>query len=138
MILVVDDSPDVLRSLEVLLKLDGYAVTTATSGAAAMKLLDGPLPHCVLLDFHMPGLSGLDVLKNIRADPRLKHINVIIFSAGASYVRRLALDAGADAFVEKASLDFGLLERTVRRFCQPSVMPSPIRWPGRAPEKGAS
>ena len=78
-ILVVDNSPEMLRYLQVLLELDSYAVITASSGYEALQFVHlGCVPDVILLDFQMPGMDGLETLRQLR---QLRpSLNVIICS----------------------------------------------------------
>ncbi len=81
-ILIVDDEAGLRKVLEVLFSKEGYAVRTAGSAAEALKALEEELFHVVLTDIKMPGMSGIDLLKGIRArDP---HLPVVIMTAYAS------------------------------------------------------
>lgn len=66
-VLVVDDMPDAAQSLAVLLETDGYRVRVALSGQEAMAALEVYQPLCVLLDFQMPDMDGLDLAREIKA-----------------------------------------------------------------------
>jgi CheY-like chemotaxis protein/uncharacterized membrane protein (Fun14 family) len=85
-ILVVDDSPTLLKLVELVLTRAGYDVSTASDGAAAIELArdaeaGGHLPDLVLLDYLMPGLDGLAVATELREDPALCAIPIVIMSA---------------------------------------------------------
>jgi two-component system KDP operon response regulator KdpE len=96
-VLVVDDHPKVLRFIEIDLKLRGYEVLTATSGGEALELLKSRKPSIMLLDIIMPGVDGLEVLKQLRTYSRLP---VIAFSASPGE-RDNAMRLGADDFMTK-------------------------------------
>jgi class 3 adenylate cyclase len=101
-ILVVDDQPDNVRLLADLLSLHGYAIETASSGQAALDAIARAVPDLVLLDVVMPGLSGLDVLRRLRADPRLAALPVVLVTALDPETERVnGLEAGADDFLAK-------------------------------------
>lgn len=68
-VLVVDDEPDIRELLRINLELDGHEVVTAVDGPDGLKVLREELPDVVLLDVMMPGLSGWEVLSQIKADP---------------------------------------------------------------------
>src|SRR5205085_5690976 len=68
-ILVVDDTPSNVKLLADVLGAKGYAVVTAASGAEALEVLERHAPDLVLLDVMMPGMSGYDVCRKIRANP---------------------------------------------------------------------
>src|SRR5262245_5189436 len=104
-ILIVDDEEGLRKVLEILLKKEGYEVQSADSAAEALKALDAGLFHVVLSDIKMPGMSGIDLLKSIRArDP---NIPVIIMTAYASLDTAIeAVNQGAfHYFVKHAKND---------------------------------
>src|SRR4051794_20251181 len=78
MILVVDDHPDMLRVIVMMLRRDGYEAAGVSSGRAALEHLQSHVPHCVILDYNMPGMDGLEVLAAIRAEPRYADVCVIL------------------------------------------------------------
>jgi two-component system response regulator len=106
-VLVVDDDPDDLEITRRALAKIGCGVTcmTACRGEDALALLRGrgELPSLILLDLKMPGMNGIDTLRQIRADGRLKHIPVImVTNSTLESDRSAALAAGANAFLHKA------------------------------------
>ncbi len=106
-ILIVDDNPDDIEITTIILRKMGRAlkVEEATSGEAALnRLREGnDLPSIILLDIKMPGMSGLDTLRRIRTDGRLKAIPVIIVTSSAlESDKEEAYAAGADNFLHKA------------------------------------
>jgi len=111
-ILIVDDEPAVRRLLERLLLAEGYEVLQAPDGESALVIAWSHPIDTVLLDMRMPGLSGLDVCRRLRADPRTTHTPVL-FVTGASdrLFRREALQAGASDFVAKPFDEVELLAR---------------------------
>jgi two-component system NtrC family sensor kinase len=80
-VLVVDDSPEHLRLLGAMLKRGGFVPRPVTSGRLAMEAAMADAPDLVLLDIRMPELSGLDVCRQFKQDPRLRDIPVIFLSA---------------------------------------------------------
>jgi PleD family two-component response regulator len=80
-VLIVDDNADQGRPLALILKHSGYDAGFVTSGEAAMSQIHDDPPQLMILDLMMPGMSGLDVLKLIREDPRTARLPVIIYSA---------------------------------------------------------
>jgi class 3 adenylate cyclase len=101
-ILVVDDQPDNVQLLSDLLTLHGYTVETASGGQAALDAVARAVPDLVLLDVVMPGLSGLDVLRRLRADARLAMLPVVLVTALDPDTERVkGLEAGADDFLGK-------------------------------------
>ena len=101
-ILCVDDEPMNLELLEALLAPAGYEVLQAASGEQALALIRTANPDLVLLDIMMPGLSGYDVLKQIRADKKIRDIPVVMVTALKDVEDRVrALEAGCDDFLSK-------------------------------------
>ncbi len=80
-ILVVDDEPETTEMIAEMMRLSGYQVIKAYGGLQTLKLIVNQKPDAVVLDWMMPDLSGLDVLKSMRKDPRLADIPVILVSA---------------------------------------------------------
>lgn len=100
-IYIVDDDEDIRDSLRLLLEWQpGMAVSTYANGAAFLEAADGLEPGVVLLDYHMPGLTGLDVLKTLRE--RQLHLSTVIITAHEDVnIAVKALEEGACDFLEK-------------------------------------
>ena len=98
-ILVVDDDPQIRRIMRTVLTGAGYEVDDAKTGEEALLKVREFRPDLVLLDINMPGMSGLETCKEIRADPNVAIIMLTVHDAEADKVA--ALDAGADDFVTK-------------------------------------
>lgn len=96
-VLVVDDHPQVLRFIEIDLKLRGFEVFTTTSGDEALELVNSAKPDIMLLDIVMPEVDGFEVLRRLRGFTQLP---VIAFSASPGN-HDDALKCGADDFVTK-------------------------------------
>jgi two-component system, OmpR family, KDP operon response regulator KdpE len=108
-ILVVDDEPQILRSLRTTLASHGYDVQTAATGEEALAAVDGRLPDLVVLDLVLPGLSGLEVCRRLRAHSSLP---ILVLSArGDERDKVAALDLGADDYLTKP---FGVNELLAR------------------------
>ena len=106
-ILIIDDNPDDVEIAKIILEqMDRkLKVETAPRGEVALELLrtGKTLPALILLDLKMPGMSGFDVLRKIRADVRLKHIPVIATTASSLEAdENASYEAGADAILHKA------------------------------------
>ena len=80
-VLVVDDTPQNLKLLEDLLGFQGYEVEAASSGEEALAMIRDRMPDLVLLDVLMPGMSGYDVCRAIRAEARLAMLPVVMITA---------------------------------------------------------
>ena len=101
-ILVVDDTPANVKLLVDLLTVKGYAVSSATHGEQALAMIAQDMPDLVLLDIMMPGLSGYDVCKRLRADPATMLLPVVLCtSLDATQERVNGIEAGADDFLTK-------------------------------------
>jgi class 3 adenylate cyclase len=111
-ILVVDDGPLNVKLLVDLLAAKGYRTCSASSGAQALALLQAERPDLVLLDVMMPGMSGYDVCRAIRADPSQAMLPVVLVTAlDPAEERAKGLDAGADDFLNKPVSQAELLAR---------------------------
>lgn len=100
-ILIVDDYPVLLVSWRILLESAGYHVTTVESGEEALRLLyEGCEFEAMLLDYRMPGMTGLEVLDRIRGDVHLKSLPVIMLTASVLHGEE-GLERGANTFVSK-------------------------------------
>ncbi len=101
-VLIVEDEPAILESLQFLLARSGWTVESARDGEAALRAVRSLRPRMVLLDIMLPKRSGFDVLKAIRADPSLRSTAVVILTArGQQFDRKTASDLCADGFVTK-------------------------------------
>lgn len=101
-ILIVEDEPDAAEMFAEMMRVSGYRVLKAYSSGPAMLLLSAEVPDVVLLDIMMPDISGLEVLRYIRREPRLQHIPVIILSAkNLPSDIKAGLDAGATLYLTK-------------------------------------
>lgn len=101
-ILVVDDDEGIRLQLSWQLEADGFDVTLAADGAAALDELRAGVPDLMVLDLTLPGLSGLDVLRSVRAATPTRQLPVIILSGRSSEEDRITgLDAGADDYLVK-------------------------------------
>lgn len=101
-ILIAEDEPSILESLDFILRRAGWSIAAVTDGEAAMTTLRRAPPRLVVLDVMLPKRSGFDVLKQIRADEVLRDLPVLILTAkGQAKDRRTAEELGADGFVTK-------------------------------------
>ncbi len=111
-ILVVDDQEDNVQLLADLLSCHDYQVEAVLSGQEALDSVERSVPDLILLDVVMPGLSGLQVLRRLRADPRCAMLPIVLVTALDPDSERIkGLEAGADDFVTKPINGAELLAR---------------------------
>jgi diguanylate cyclase (GGDEF)-like protein len=102
LVLVADDDEDIVRFVEVNLRLEGFDVATASDGEQALHKSFDMLPDLVLLDVMMPKLDGFEVCQRLRQDGRTKNISVIMLTAKSlSADKVVGLTAGADDYIIK-------------------------------------
>lgn len=101
-ILVVDDEPNILLSLEFLMQQEGYEVRTATNGDEALLAVGEKQPDLILLDIMMPKLDGFEVCQKIRSNPKWKDIRIVMLTAkGREVDQEKGLALGADDYIIK-------------------------------------
>lgn len=101
-VLVVDDEPEILELVRYNLSQEDYLVDTVETGEAALKRLEDDLPAVVVLDVMLPGLSGIEVCRAIKDNPRTEHLPVIMLTARTEDQDIVTgLEAGADDYVTK-------------------------------------
>jgi chemosensory pili system protein ChpA (sensor histidine kinase/response regulator) len=109
--MVVDDSITVRRVTQRLLERNGMKVLTAKDGVEAMSLLQDNLPEIILLDIEMPRMDGYEVAANVRADPRLKHIPIVMITSRVSEKHRArAIELGVNEYLGKPYQESQLLD----------------------------
>lgn len=124
-ILVVDDEPDITGLVAYHLAKAGYRVTTATSGTEALSSVRTERPDLVVLDLMLPGLSGYDVLADLRRREETKDVGVILLTARKEEPDRIkGLSLGADDYLAKPFSPQELVLRVgaiLRRLASPPV-----------------
>ncbi|MCG8486255.1 MAG: response regulator [Chromatiales bacterium] len=111
-ILVVDDEPNIVLSLEFLMKKEGYNVTTASNGVEALEFIKQLRPDLVLLDVMMPRMDGYEVCQAVRDDPELSSVRIIMLTArGRDVERDKGMALGADDYVTKPFATRELVEK---------------------------
>jgi len=132
-ILVVEDEPGIQQVLKFNLNQHGHDVLVAADAEAAMQLLRSALPDLILLDWMLPGQSGIDLIQRIRADGRLKGIPVIMLTARAEERDKIqGLDTGADDYITKPFSPRELMARikAVLRRRAPQMTEDPVEVEG--------
>ena len=101
-ILIVDDEPNIVISLEYLMKREGFEATAVADGDAALRALAGEPADLVILDLMLPKVNGFDVCRRIRADPRWGKARILMLTAkGRETDVARGMRLGADAYVTK-------------------------------------
>ncbi|SUX28631.1 phosphate regulon transcriptional regulator PhoB [Chromobacterium vaccinii] len=111
-ILLVEDEPAIQELIAFNLAQAGHHVLRAGTAEAALTLVRNALPDLVLLDWMLPGASGIDVAKRLRADERTRHIPIIMLTARSDEQDKVAgLETGADDYITKPFSPRELLAR---------------------------
>ncbi|RLA35320.1 MAG: two-component system response regulator [Gammaproteobacteria bacterium] len=111
-ILIVDDEPNIVLSLEYLMKKAGYTVRTAVNGEQALRDIEQQRPDLVLLDVMMPRVNGYAVCHALRENPDYRGIRILMLTArGRQVEQEKGMALGADGYVTKPFSTRALLDR---------------------------
>ena len=114
-VLIADDDPEIMTMLSLRLAKRGYTTIEASDGVEALRLVRETKPDVMLLDVMMPRKNGWEVAKEMRADPSLARVGIIMLTAIGEKVNELTSPIyGADEYVDKP-FDFADLETRIRR-----------------------
>lgn len=101
-LLIIDDNPINLKLAKILLSVEGYEIRTASDAEEALKVLETYQPRLILMDIQLPGMSGLELTMQLKANSKYKHIIIIAITAYAMKGdKEKALAAGCDGYVTK-------------------------------------
>ncbi len=128
-ILVVEDEPAIQTLIAANLRRHGHIVTAAMDAETALRQINETLPDLILLDWMLPGMSGLDFARRLRTDSRTRSIPIIMLTArGEERDKVMGLESGADDFVTKPFSPRELLARiqAVLRRGRPQASESPV------------
>jgi len=115
LLLIADDDPEILSLLSMRFAKAGYEVLEAQDGLAALQLLHARKPDALVLDVMMPGKTGWEVTREVRSDPSLSAVGIVMLTAIGERVNEMTSPLyGADEFVDKP-FDFADLEARVRK-----------------------
>lgn len=118
-ILIVEDHPTMREAMRLVLEGEGFQIDEAADGHAALAQVRAGRPDLVFLDLNIPGSSGADVLTEIRADPALSEVRVIIVTADGEEGRERAMQMGADDYFTKPFSPITLLQTVERVLSDP-------------------
>jgi CheY-like chemotaxis protein len=113
-ILIVEDDDSSLDLAKRVAEGMGHTVLMASDGSEGLALARSARPDLVLLDLHMPGISGFEVARELRNDEGLRAVPIIAISAGTPVDRLDAMSAGCDDYVPKP-YEFEMLRAAIRR-----------------------
>lgn len=120
-VLIVDDEPNIVLSLQFLMKKAGYLVRTAGDGEQALAELAREKPDLVLLDVMMPKIDGFTVCQRIRASPEWQDVRVIMLTArGRDVEREKGLALGADDYITKPFSTQDAIDRVAAALAKPA------------------
>ena len=101
-VLIVDDEPNIVISLEFLMKQAGYTTDIARTGDEALQQIDAFRPDLILLDVMLPGISGFDICQQVRQTPAWQAIKIVMLTAkGRDVEVTKGLALGANAYITK-------------------------------------
>jgi DNA-binding response OmpR family regulator len=101
-VLIVDDAPNVVLSLEFLMNKEGYEVRSVSNGEEAMEAITEKAPDLILLDVMMPRKDGYEVCQELRSNPDWQDIKIVMLTAkGRDVEREKGLALGADDYITK-------------------------------------
>lgn len=101
-VLLIEDEPNIIEAVSFILSRDGWEVKTHANGHDALDVVRARVPDLVILDVMLPGRSGFDILHDIRSDPALAQLPVLMLTArGQDKDREMAERAGASRFMTK-------------------------------------
>ena len=99
-VLLIEDEPNIAEAIRFILSRDGWRLEHWPEGGAALERIGAFRPRLVILDVMLPGMSGLEILSAIRADPASRDLPVMMLTARGRD-REMAERAGADRFMTK-------------------------------------
>ena len=111
-VLIVDDEPSIVISIEFLMKQSGYDVAVARDGEAALQAIAAHPPDLILLDVMLPQRSGFEVCQIVREDPALRDVKIVLLTAkGRDVDVAKGMALGADDYVTKPFSTKDLVEK---------------------------
>jgi two-component system cell cycle response regulator len=120
-LLIVDDNPENLKLILMILATGGYELVTAADALQALSAIEQRMPDLILLDLQLPGMDGLELTRRLRAAPATQRVPIVAVTAYAMKGdENKALDAGCDGYLVKP-IDKRLLREVVKKHLEPTV-----------------
>jgi DNA-binding response OmpR family regulator len=114
-LLIADDDPEILTMLSLRLGKKGYTVIEAVDGVQTLRQAREKQPDLVILDVMMPGKNGWEVARELRSDPQLRNVGIVMLTAIGEKVNELTSPLyGADEYIDKP-FDFADLEARLKK-----------------------
>ena len=121
-ILVVEDHPTMRDAMRLVLEVEGFSIEEASDGETALQMVRADPPALVFLDLNIPGVSGTEVLRALKGDPKTAEVSIIIVTATGEEGRERVIQLGADENFTKPFSPLALLgtaERMLDRRASP-------------------
>lgn len=119
-VLVVDDEPNIVLSLEFLMRRAGFAVRSVADGDAALRAIEAEVPDLVLLDVMIPKRDGYEICRAIRANPAWQGVRIVMLTAkGREIEREKGIALGADEYITKPFSTREVVARVRRLLAEP-------------------
>lgn len=120
-LLIVDDNPENLKLILMILATGGYELVTAADAPQALRAIEARMPDLILLDLQLPGMDGLELTRRLRATPATQNVPIVAVTAYAMKGDETkARDAGCDGYLVKP-IDKRLLRETVKQYLDSTV-----------------
>lgn len=121
-VLLIEDEPNIIEAIRFILSRDGWNVKTHSDGANAIEAVRAKQPDIVILDVMLPGKSGFDILRELRADPAHAALPILMLTArGQQKDRDMAQAAGVSVFMTKPFSDTEMLNAVNALMSEPPV-----------------
>lgn len=110
-VLLIEDEPNIIEAIRFILSRDGWRVEIHSDGLTALDAIHGVMPALVILDVMLPGRSGYDILQDLRAQAKTRHLPVLMLTArGQKKDREMAERFGASKFMTKPFANSDMLD----------------------------
>ena len=117
-VLIVEDAPDISEALQQLIEIHGYEALTALTGLEALRIVKEEAPDLILMDLALPDLTGIEVTRKIRSDPRSAETPILCVSSYSDGFAEEMLEAGCNEVFSKSSF-IDSLGTILRKYLQP-------------------